>query len=252
MTLAHPVRADELPLEVATVETESTATLSGIVRFSKRVSNTNSFGFETEEGVKPPVDPAARNLASVYLYLEPIEESEPPRKPSTPATIQEFPMANVDQTGFRFRPLVMVVQAGQRVEFTNGDSQDHNVRAYSENDKNTFNIITNLKRSYTKTFQLQRPGSPVKLACDFHPSMRGWIYVVDHNRYAVTSEDGTFNIESIPPGTYQLNIIQPAIRLRTQATIEILPGATLHTDTTFGLAHRYYRAEPKVWVSQKQ
>ena len=157
----------------------------------------------------------------------------------------------MDQVGFQFRPLVMVVQQGQRVTFGNGDSQDHNVRAYSEISKNTFNIITTSRHSYTKKFQLQKPGSPIKLACDFHPAMQAWIYVVDHERCAVTSEDGTFEIESVPPGTYRLNIIQPAIRLRSQTIIELVPGATLHADTTFGLAHRYYRADAKVWISKR-
>lgn len=121
----------------------------------------------------------------------------------------------MDQVGFQFRPLVMVVQERQRVIFGNGDSQDHNVRAYSEVSRNTFNIITTNKRSYTKKFELQKPGSPIKLACDFHRSMRGWIYVVGHERHAVTSDDGIFEIGSIPPGTYRLNIIQPDIRLRS-------------------------------------
>jgi uncharacterized surface anchored protein len=34
--------------------------------------------------------------------------------------------------------------------------------------------------------------------------MRGWIYVVDNPYYAVTGEDGTFEITDVPPGEYTL------------------------------------------------
>lgn len=135
--------------------------------------------------------------------------------------MQDLPEVKMNQAGYRFITEVLVVGAGQRVLFGNNDSSDHDVRAYSEIQKNTFNIIITT-RSYTKTFKLQKVGSPIKLTCDFHPHMRGWIHVVDHENVAVTDSDGRFTIAGITLGRYQLNIIQPVIRLRSQVAVDIV------------------------------
>jgi hypothetical protein len=42
----------------------------------------------------------------------------------------------------------------------------------------------------------------LKLACDTHAWMRGYIYVFDHPFFAVTDERGEFSIPDLPPGRY--------------------------------------------------
>src|SRR5881396_2435009 len=44
----------------------------------------------------------------------------------------------------------------------------------------------------------------VRLACDVHPWMRGWLVVLDHPHAAVTGTDGRFAIATVPPGSYTL------------------------------------------------
>jgi plastocyanin len=251
LSLSTSYADDATPSETE-VSTPS-GTLSGIVRFSKRVSNSKAFDFEAEDDEKPPVDPTARPLSSAYVYLERVddEKSEDATDTMTWGDAGQLPETTMNQAGFRFRPQVMVARAGQRIIFGNEDFQDHNVRAYSENSRNTFNIITTQKRSYTKRFQVQKPGSPVKLACDFHPHMRAWIYVVDHERHAVSGADGLFTIDNIPDGRYMLHIVQPILRLRSEVEVEFVSGEALYSDTSFGLAHQYYRSDGNTWVSDK-
>jgi uncharacterized protein (DUF2141 family) len=55
--------------------------------------------------------------------------------------------------------------------------------------------------------ELTRPGT-VRIDCDAHGWMEGWIYVVDNPYYAVTGADGKFAITDVPPGTYNLVAIQ--------------------------------------------
>ena len=55
--------------------------------------------------------------------------------------------------------------------------------------------------------ELTRPGT-VRIDCDAHGWMEGWIYVVDNPYYAVTGTDGKFSITDVPPGTYTLVVIQ--------------------------------------------
>jgi uncharacterized protein (DUF2141 family) len=55
--------------------------------------------------------------------------------------------------------------------------------------------------------ELSRPGT-VRVDCDAHGWMEGWIYVVDNPYYAITGADGKFTIADVPPGEYDLVAIQ--------------------------------------------
>jgi uncharacterized protein (DUF2141 family) len=44
----------------------------------------------------------------------------------------------------------------------------------------------------------------VKITCDAHPWMTGWIVVSEDPYVAVTDASGNFKIENVPPGTYTL------------------------------------------------
>ena len=63
---------------------------------------------------------------------------------------------------------------------------------------------------------------PVRIDCDAHGWMEGWIYVVDNPYYAITGPDGTFSIADVPPGTYKLvtfhSYLGPAEQSVTVAT----------------------------------
>ena len=49
----------------------------------------------------------------------------------------------------------------------------------------------------------------MRIDCDAHGWMEGWIYVVDNPYYAITGADGKFTITDVPPGNYKLVVIQP-------------------------------------------
>jgi hypothetical protein len=44
----------------------------------------------------------------------------------------------------------------------------------------------------------------VRLDCDAHGWMEGWVYVADSPYHAVSAEDGSFTITDVPPGDYTL------------------------------------------------
>ena len=51
--------------------------------------------------------------------------------------------------------------------------------------------------------QLKKSGL-VRVECDAHGWMLGWVYVADNPYYAVTATDGTFTLANVPPGSYTL------------------------------------------------
>lgn len=40
--------------------------------------------------------------------------------------------------------------------------------------------------------------------CDVHPWMWAWVHVSDHPFFAVTAIDGTYSINGMPPGEYEI------------------------------------------------
>src|SRR5439155_1391895 len=48
----------------------------------------------------------------------------------------------------------------------------------------------------------------VRVSCDLHSWMRGWVVVADHPFYAVTDADGQFALKGLPPGRYTMRVWQ--------------------------------------------
>lgn len=45
---------------------------------------------------------------------------------------------------------------------------------------------------------------PVKIECNIHPWMNGWVRIFDHPYFAVTDADGAFEFKNAPAGTYRV------------------------------------------------
>jgi plastocyanin len=104
----------------------------------------------------------------------------------------------------RFVPDVQVIRAGPLV-VVNSDPVLHNTHGYYGK-RTAFNMALPNQGQRIPT-ELTRPGT-VRVDCDAHGWMLGWIYVVDNPYYAITGADGKFNITDVPPGTYKLVAIQ--------------------------------------------
>lgn len=128
----------------------------------------------------------------------------------------------MDQKDFRFVPETMTILRGDRVEFTNSDTQLHNVFSI---DLAPFNVNTPAGGSHVQAFE--RAGNlakPVRIGCIYHSNMKAWIYVLDHRFHALTPAAGTFRIDDVPPGRYDLTVVHPAGRLRRSMPVEVTAG----------------------------
>ena len=98
----------------------------------------------------------------------------------------------------QFRPRVMVIPAGTTLNFPNLDPFNHNV--FSLNEGNTFDLGL-YGRGRTESHRFGRAGV-VRVFCNIHPRMSGFVVVRDNGWYAQPGADGTFTIPNVPPGTY--------------------------------------------------
>jgi hypothetical protein len=113
--------------------------------------------------------------------------------------------AELDNLHCRFVPDVQVIRAGG-LTVVNSDPVLHNTHGYYGK-RTAFNMALPNQGQRIPT-DLSRPGV-VRIDCDAHGWMLGWIYVVDNPYYAITGADGKFTIGDVPPGDYRLTIWQP-------------------------------------------
>jgi plastocyanin len=123
--------------------------------------------------------------------------------------------AFVDQKGCIYKPFMQVVLAGAKVSVRNSDPTNHNVRGVGPDDDILWNEM-HLEDGPDKLLAVDaRPGEAVQLKCDVHPWMETWVFVTDHPYAAVTAGDGTFKLERVPAGEYELEVWHPHLGKKT-------------------------------------
>jgi plastocyanin len=125
--------------------------------------------------------------------------------PQTARTVQ------LDQRGCQFRPHVVAMQPGE-IEILNSDGILHNLHTYSEANPSINKAQPKFKKVMTETFT--KP-EMIKVTCDVHSWMRGWIAVLPHP-YFVTDSHGATRIEAVPAGSHTVEAWHPQLGRRAQ------------------------------------
>ena len=110
----------------------------------------------------------------------------------------------LDQNGCMYKPRVVGVMAGQNIDIKTSDGTNHNIHPQPTVNNDWNESQAPGSEDKIKTFARQEVMIPVK--CNIHPWMRAYIGVVNHPFFAVTSDDGTFTIKGLPPGTYTVQV----------------------------------------------
>jgi hypothetical protein len=195
-TVAVPARAYEEGAVAGGGTIEGKVVFRGAVATRKIIPNKNvdvCGGPREEPLVRVGPDQAVEN-AAVYL----VEVAKGKAWPAPGKTPQ------VDNLKCHFVPEVQVIRAGP-LDVVNSDPMLHNTHGYYGK-RTAFNMALPNQGQRIPT-ELPRPGT-VRIDCDAHGWMEGWIYVVDNPYYAITGADGKFSITDVPPGNYSLVAIQ--------------------------------------------
>src|SRR5437867_8242120 len=125
----------------------------------------------------------------------------------------------VDQHGCKFVPHVSVMTPGE-LELKNSDDILHNIHTYS-----TANPAINKAQPKFKKVMAEKFEKPemIKLTCDVHSWMLGWVAVMPNPFFGVTGADGTAKIENVPPGKYTVEAWHETLGKQTKE-VEVKAG----------------------------
>ena len=145
-------------------------------------------------------------LANVYVRVtQGLPQGATYTAPGTPVVI--------DQNGCLYTPRVVGAMVGQPVQIRNSDNLLHNVKsAPSENRGFNRSQPTN---AVVITHTFDQPEVMVPLECNVHGWMKGFVGVTNHPFFAVSGDDGTFEIRGLPAGTYTLEAWHERLGTRT-------------------------------------
>ncbi len=107
--------------------------------------------------------------------------------------------------GCRVVPRVQTAIAGGTLDVRNGDAVTHRMRFLRVGSDSVLGVVSETEPGEVVPTRgvLAAPGL-VEVRCDHHPWIHGWIAVFGHPYYATTDANGTFTIDSVPPGRYAI------------------------------------------------
>jgi plastocyanin len=162
-------------------------------------------------------------LKNVFMHIRSgLEEFILPSPPSTEVEI--------DQKGCIYNPRVTAIRVGQSLTFINSDKLLHNVNVRPEDNRTSNYAMPRLNQRKSRKFRRSEVMVPIK--CDVHPWMRAWIGVMDHPFHSVSTADGSYEIQGLPPGEYELEAWHERFGIQT-AKITIKANEATDVGFTF-------------------
>jgi hypothetical protein len=144
------------------------------------------------------VDPRTKGVANAFVYLVRPKGANPE---AVKALIAGRPKVALDQKNCEFLPYSLAIHQDQTLVIKSSDPVNHNVR-YAAFTNAPFNQILAPRGEMEAKLVAER--RPIVVACDIHSWMKAYIMVFDHPFFAVTGEDGSFEIKGVPAGEQNL------------------------------------------------
>jgi len=107
----------------------------------------------------------------------------------------------LDQANCQYVPHVVALRTGQRLSIRSSDDTLHNVHG-QPSDNPAFNFAeVAAGTSHDLTFS---EPEIFRIKCDVHPWMNACVGVFENDCFALTGDDGSFEIHGVPAGDYTL------------------------------------------------
>jgi hypothetical protein len=137
--------------------------------------------------------------------------------------------AVMEQKGCQYKPHVLAMRAGQKLDVVNSDTTTHNIHPMPNNNRE-WNISQPHGVPIEQVFAREEIAISVK--CNVHPWMRSYIAVIKNPYFVVTGKNGSFDLKDLPPGSYTLQAWHEKLGSKMQK-ITVGAGETKTVDFVF-------------------
>jgi hypothetical protein len=187
---------------------EATVTYAGAPVVEKLKVNKDTEKCGTEAMLEKVVVGTNKGLAYAVV-------SVPGAKGGAPKAVK----TTIDQHGCKFVPHVSAMMPGE-MDLKNSDDILHNIHTYS-----TANPSINKAQPKFKKVMAEKFEKPeiIKLTCDVHSWMLGWLAVMPNPFFGVTDTSGNAKIENVPPGKYTVEVWHETLGKQTKE-VEVKAG----------------------------
>ncbi len=154
-------------------------------------------------------------VAQAVVLARPLGTSPPQRKSR---------LILVDQVDKEFVSQITLIQVGDRINFPNSDDIDHHVYSFSAPKQFELPLYKEMPET---PILFDQPGV-VKIGCNIHDWMVGYIYVADTPYAALTDPQGRVSLPDLPAGEYEVQLWHPRMeRAEEQSTRTLsVPGGS--------------------------
>jgi plastocyanin len=191
-----------------------TGRVEGQVRLVVPPSSARPSGVYPSRRVSRPA-PKASEIANVIVFLK----DAPAQHDLTTAHV------SIVQKDEAFVPRVAAITRGSTIDFPNSDPFFHNVFSLS---RGASFDLGRYPRGESRSRRFPQAGL-VKVFCHIHSHMTASIMVFDHPYFRIPSSDGTFLMDDVPAGTYQVSAWHERIG-ESLTSVRVEPGRTAHVE----------------------
>ncbi|HEX3146786.1 MAG TPA: hypothetical protein VHR66_01715 [Gemmataceae bacterium] len=159
--------------------------------------------FKTEEWVISPKG----GIKNVVVWLAPEPKAGGPKlKDLPPFDAKDFHPAmakpakadvEIDQPCCRFIPHIVLAQEGQGMVIKNSAPVPHNAKWTSQKN-GEINPLIPSGAQFKLPDPLVADRFPITVECSIHPWMKAYVWVFKHPYFAVTDDEGNFEIKNVP------------------------------------------------------
>jgi len=152
------------------------------------------------------INPKNKGMQWVFVWLAPAEAGkEIPIHPNLKAIKQ--PNVMIDQPCCKFEPHCLGMREGQVLIAKNSAPITHNFQYLGNPTKNPGGNPAIAPKEQIEIKDLKADEKfPIRVSCTIHGWMNAYVRIFNHPYFAVTDENGHFEIKDAPAGDYRLKV----------------------------------------------
>lgn len=179
------------------------------------------------KSVDGPVSATAKGLSNSVVWIADVKTGKP---------LPEARRSDLSSEDCVLDPRVQAAVVGTTVNVTNDDKLLHKLIFTPIGTHDTLTVMPFFNNGQVvPSERLAKTPGIVEVRCALHPWTHAYIAVFDHPYFAVTGDDGSFKIDSLPPGSYKMMVWHEGAAQPVAQQIQVTANGSAKIDVALPL-----------------